>query len=73
MVVAEESHPFCGVGPEINAEIASALSLSEPPLRRISGEDVPSRMRRISNLAIPRVEQIIAAVREGRLRVVLWS
>ena len=64
VVVAEESHPFCGVGAEISAEITErAFDYLDAPVRRISGEDVPMPYaKNLENLAIPRVEQIIAAV-----------
>ena len=42
VVVAEESHPFCGVGAEISAEITErAFDYLDAPVRRISGADVP--------------------------------
>jgi pyruvate dehydrogenase E1 component beta subunit len=66
VVVAEESHPFCGVGAEISAEITErAFDYLDAPVRRISGEDVPMPYaKNLEDLAIPRVEQIVAAVRE---------
>jgi pyruvate dehydrogenase E1 component beta subunit len=66
VVVAEESHPFCGVGAEISAEITErAFDYLDAPVRRISGEDVPMPYaKNLEDLAIPRVEQLVAAVRE---------
>ena len=62
VVVAEESHPFCGVGAEISAEINErAFDYLDAPVRRVSA--VPYA-KNLENLAIPGVEQIVAAVRE---------
>ena len=65
-VVAEESHPFCGVGAEISAEITErAFDYLDAPVRRVSGADVPMPYaKNLENLAIPGVAQIVAAVRE---------
>jgi pyruvate dehydrogenase E1 component beta subunit len=66
VVVAEESHPFCGVGAEISAEINErAFDYLDAPVKRISGADVPMPYaKNLERLAIPGVEQLIAAVRE---------
>jgi len=66
VVVAEESHPFCGVGAEISAEINErAFDFLDAPVRRVSAVDVPMPYaKNLENLAIPGVQQIIAAVRE---------
>jgi len=66
VVIAEESHPFCGVAGEITAEINErAFDYLDAPVRRVSGADVPMPYaKNLENLAIPGVEQIIAAVRE---------
>lgn len=66
VVVAEESHPFCGVGAEISAEITErAFDYLDAPVRRVSGIDVPMPYaKNLETLAIPGVEQIVAAVRE---------
>src|SRR5258707_346009 len=66
VVVAEESHPFCGVGAEISAEINErAFDYLDAPVRRVSAVDVPMPYaKNLENLAIPGVEQIVAAVRE---------
>ncbi len=65
-VVAEESHPFCGVGAEISAEITErAFDYLDAPVRRVSGADLPMPYaKNLENLAIPGVAQIVAAVRE---------
>ncbi len=66
VVIAEESHPFCGVGAEISAQITEqAFDYLDAPVRRVSGADVPMPYaKNLENLAIPGVEQIVAAVRE---------
>src|SRR2546426_4462787 len=66
VVIAEESHPFCGVGAEISAEIQErAFDYLDAPVRRVSGADVPMPYAKsLENLALPGVEQIAAAVRE---------
>src|SRR5437773_4672299 len=66
VVIAEESHPFCGVGAEISAEIHErAFDYLDAPVRRVSSADVPMPYsKNLENLALPGVEQIAAAVRE---------
>ncbi len=66
VVVAEESHPFCGVGAEISAEINErAFDYLDAPVKRVSGADVPMPYaKNLEVLAIPGFEQIVAAVRE---------
>jgi pyruvate dehydrogenase E1 component beta subunit len=66
VVIAEESHPFCGVGAEISAEIhEKAFDYLDAPVRRVSGADVPMPYaKNLENLALPDANQIAAAVRE---------
>ena len=66
VVVAEESHPFCGVGAEISAEIYErAFDYLDAPVKRVSGVDVPMPYaKNLEQLAIPDAAKIIAAVRE---------
>lgn len=66
VVVAEESHPFCGVAAEISSEIMErAFDYLDAPVKRISGADVPMPYaKNLEELAIPAVAQIVAAVRE---------
>ena len=66
VVVAEESHPFCGVGAEICAQITErAFDYLDAPVKRVSGADVPMPYaKNLEKLAIPDVETIIKAVRE---------
>jgi len=65
VVIAEESHPFCGVGAEISAEINErAFDYLDAPVKRVSGVDVPMPYaKNLERLAIPDVAEIIAAVR----------
>ncbi|HYG82868.1 MAG TPA: pyruvate dehydrogenase complex E1 component subunit beta [Pyrinomonadaceae bacterium] len=65
VVIAEESHPFCGVGAEIAAEIqVRAFDYLDAPIHRVSGADVPMPYaKNLEKLAIPDVEQIVKAVR----------
>ena len=66
VVIAEESHPFCGVAAEISAEITErAFDYLDAPVKRVSGVDVPMPYaKNLEQLAIPDVERIVAAVRE---------
>ena len=66
VVIAEESHPFCGVAAEISSEINErAFDYLDAPVRRVSGADVPMPYaKNLEDLAIPNVDQIVAAVRE---------
>jgi pyruvate dehydrogenase E1 component beta subunit len=66
VVVAEESHPFCGVGAEISAQIMErAFDYLDAPVKRLSGVDAPMPYaRNLERLALPDVERLIAAVRE---------
>jgi pyruvate dehydrogenase E1 component beta subunit len=66
VVVAEESHPFCGVGAEISTQIMErAFDYLDAPVKRVSGADAPMPYaKNLEQLAIPDVEQLVAAVRE---------
>lgn len=66
VVVAEESHPFCGVGAEISTEIMErAFDYLDAPVRRVSAADVPMPYaKNLEELAIPGVDQLVRAVRE---------
>jgi pyruvate dehydrogenase E1 component subunit beta len=65
VVIAEESHPFAGVGAEISAEINErAFDYLDAPVKRVSGVDVPMPYaKNLEKLAIPDVAEVIAAVR----------
>lgn len=66
VVIAEESHPFCGVGAEISAQIMErAFDYLDAPVRRVSGADAPMPYaKNLERLALPDVERIVKAVRE---------
>ncbi len=66
VVIAEESHPFCGVAAEIATEITErAFDYLDAPVRRVSGADVPMPYaKNLEDMALPDVEQLIQAVRE---------
>ncbi len=66
VVVAEESHPFCGANAEISAEITErAFDYLDAPVKRVSGADAPMPYaKNLEDLALPSVEKIVAAVRE---------
>jgi pyruvate dehydrogenase E1 component beta subunit len=66
VVVAEESHAFCGVGAEISAQIMErAFDYLDAPVKRLSGVDAPMPYaKNLERLALPDVERIVRAVRE---------
>jgi pyruvate dehydrogenase E1 component beta subunit len=66
VVIAEESHPFCGVAAEISAEIMErAFDYLDAPVRRVSGADAPMPYaKNLERLALPDIERIVRAVRE---------
>src|SRR3989441_2038183 len=66
VVIAEESHPFCGVGAELSAEITErAFDYLDAPVKRVSGADAPMPYaKNLEDQAIPNVDQVIQAVRE---------
>ena len=66
VVVAEESHPFCGVSAEIASEIMErAFDYLDAPVKRVSGADVPMPYaKNLEDAAIPNVDQLVAAVKE---------
>ena len=66
VVVAEESHAFCGVASEISTTIMErAFDYLDAPVKRVSGADVPMPYaKNLEDLAIPGVDQVVAAVRE---------
>ena len=66
IVVAEESHPVCSVNAEISAQVMEkAFDYLDAPVKRVSGADVPMPYaKNLEQLAVPDVNQIIAAVKE---------
>lgn len=66
VVLAEESHPFCGINAELSAQIMEqAFDYLDAPVKRVSGADVPMPYaKNLEDLALPSVDKIVAAVRE---------
>ncbi len=66
VVIAEESHPFCGVAAEISTEVSEhAFDYLDAPVKRVSGADAPMPYaKNLEDLAIPDVARIVDAVRE---------
>ena len=66
IVLAEESHPICSINAEISAAVMErAFDYLDAPVKRVSGVDVPMPYaKNLEKLAVPDVQQIIAAVRE---------
>ncbi|HKP73040.1 MAG TPA: transketolase C-terminal domain-containing protein, partial [Pyrinomonadaceae bacterium] len=66
LVIAEESHAFCGVGAEISAQVMErAFDYLDAPVKRLSSADAPMPYaKNLERLALPTVESIVAAVRE---------
>jgi pyruvate dehydrogenase E1 component beta subunit len=66
VVVAEESHAFCGVGAEISAQIMEqGFDFLDAPVVRVSGVDAPMPYaKNLEKLALPDVERLIRAVRQ---------
>jgi pyruvate dehydrogenase E1 component beta subunit len=66
VVVAEESHAFCGVGAEISAQIMEhGFDFLDAPVVRVSGVDAPMPYaKNLEKLALPDVERLIQAVRQ---------
>ncbi|HEY0100179.1 MAG TPA: pyruvate dehydrogenase complex E1 component subunit beta [Pyrinomonadaceae bacterium] len=66
VVIVEESHPFCGVGAEISAQIMErAFDYLDAPVKRLSSADAPMPYaKNLEQLALPDVARIVAAVRE---------
>jgi pyruvate dehydrogenase E1 component beta subunit len=65
VVVAEESHPFAGVGAEIAAQIMEhAFDYLDAPVARVSGKDVPMPYAaNLEKLALPNVAEVVAAAK----------
>src|SRR4051812_12690483 len=66
VVVAEESHPICGVNAEISMQIMEhAFDYLDAPVKRVSGVDVPMPYaKNLEDMVVPDVNKVIAAVRE---------
>ena len=70
MVSVEEGWPFAGIGAELAASVtAEAFDYLDAPIARVSGKDVPMPYAaNLERLALPSVEDIVAAAREACYR-----
>ncbi len=70
VVSVEEGWPFAGIGSEIAAIVMEeCFDWLDAPLKRVTGKDVPlPYAANLERLAVPQVEDIVAAVREVAYR-----
>jgi pyruvate dehydrogenase E1 component beta subunit len=70
IVAVEEGWPFAGIGAEIAAIVMEqCFDWLDAPLRRVTGKDVPlPYAANLEHLAVPQVEDIVAAAREVTYR-----
>jgi pyruvate dehydrogenase E1 component beta subunit len=70
IVSVEEGWPFAGIGSEIAAIVMEeCFDWLDAPLRRVAGKDVPlPYAANLERLAVPQVEDIVAAAREVAYR-----
>jgi pyruvate dehydrogenase E1 component subunit beta len=70
IVTIEEGWPFAGIGAEIAALIMErCFDWLDAPVKRVSGKDVPlPYAANLEHLAVPQVEDIVAAAREVAYR-----
>jgi pyruvate dehydrogenase E1 component beta subunit len=70
IVSVEEGWPFAGIGAEIAAVVMEeCFDWLDAPLKRVAGKDVPlPYASNLERLALPQVEDIIAAAREVAYR-----
>ena len=70
IVSVEEGWPFAGIGAEIAAIVMEAcFDWLDAPLKRVAGKDVPlPYAANLERLAVPQVEDIVAAAREVAYR-----
>jgi pyruvate dehydrogenase E1 component beta subunit len=66
LVVAEESHSFCGVAAEITAQVCErAFDYLDAPVVRLSGAETPMPYaKNLERLALPDVARIVEAVKQ---------
>jgi pyruvate dehydrogenase E1 component beta subunit len=66
LVIAEESHHFCGVAAEITAAVQEqAFDYLDAPIKRLSGANVPMPYaKNLEQLALPDADRIVAAIKE---------
>ena len=65
IVAVEEGWPFAGIGAEIAAMVMEeCFDWLDAPLKRVAGKDVPlPYAANLEDLAVPQVEDIVAAAR----------
>jgi pyruvate dehydrogenase E1 component beta subunit len=70
IVAVEEGWPFAGIGSEIAAiMMEECFDWLDAPVKRVAGKDVPlPYAANLERLAVPQVEDIVAAVREVAYR-----
>src|SRR6266850_1109883 len=70
IVAVEEGWPFAGIGSEIAAIVMEeCFDWLDAPLKRVAGKDVPlPYAANLERLAVPQVEDIVAAAREVTYR-----
>jgi pyruvate dehydrogenase E1 component beta subunit len=70
IVAVEEGWPFAGIGSEIAAVVMEeSFDWLDAPLKRVTGKDVPlPYAANLERLAVPQVEDIVAAAREVAYR-----
>jgi pyruvate dehydrogenase E1 component beta subunit len=70
IVAVEEGWPFAGIGAELAAVMMEeCFDWLDAPLKRVSGKDVPlPYAANLERLAVPQVEDIVAAAREVAYR-----
>src|SRR5258706_270675 len=70
IVSVEEGWPFAGIGSEIAAIVMEeCFDWLDAPLKRVTGKDVPlPYAANLERLAVPQIEDIVAAAREGTYR-----
>ena len=70
IVAIEEGWPFAGIGAELAAiMMEAAFDWLDAPLKRVAGKDVPlPYAANLERLAVPQVEDIVAAAREVTYR-----
>jgi len=70
IVAVEEGWPFAGIGAEIAALVMErCFDWLDAPVKRVAGKDVPlPYAANLEHLAVPQVEEIVAAAREVTYR-----
>jgi pyruvate dehydrogenase E1 component subunit beta len=70
IVAVEEGWPFAGIGAEIAAVVMEhCFDWLDAPAKRVTGKDVPlPYAANLERLAVPQVEDIVAAAREAAYR-----